>query len=808
MKRISAATRISIGLVGLTISALLTAQMVGLLPDPNKEILDGRKKLCETVAVGCALAVKKDDRQTVEDTIASVVQRNDDVLSAAVRDTSGTVIIEAGPHSGQWEPMQEDSASPVQAQIPIFKNGQRWATVELRFARLSSGAWWSFLDNPVTRLLLFVGVLAFIAYMLYLRKVLQHLDPSSVIPDRVKAVLNTLAEGVLILDRHQRIVLANKTFSAAIGAVPQEMQGRKAESLPWMVDKEGADAETWQKALLGNTVRTGVALKLARKDGGVRSFMVNSAPITAPDGTSRGVLATFDDVTSIEEKNVELQQMLSLLKDSRDEVDRQNRQLQVLAHHDPLTGLLNRRAFFEQAENRWSEAKRHGYDIACIMVDIDHFKEVNDYHGHAMGDNVLKVVANAIKERVRDGDIVCRYGGEEFCVLLSHATCEEAAVAGERFRTGVEGARCGDLQVTASLGVCSTNCGGDDLQDLIGKADAALYFAKDMGRNQVRRWDLIPSSAELEGTHGCSAKLPGDSDQAHTPIPLNAVHALLSALRHRDPETAGHSQRVGDLCVSAAEDLMPSRKVFTLEIAALLHDIGKLGVPDAILLKPGRLTEEEWEIMHNHDRMGVEIIESAFASPDLTNIVRHHHAWFGGNPAYPGLPEGEDIPLPARILSIADAFDAMVSDRPYRKAMSHEDAFEELRRCAGTQFDPDLVERFISTVLSDSRLRNQADEKNQGARQKLLQLSLEVERLACSLDARDLSTLSAIALSLVSKAQALNAPVVAQMAETIHNTAAHEKDILSLVSLTNDLMKHCRKAQQQCLDENPLEQPA
>ena len=189
-----------------------------------------------------------------------------------------------------------------------------------------------------------------------------------------------------------------------------------------------------------------------------------------------------------------------------------------------------------------------------------------------------------------------------------------------------------------------------------------------------------------------------DGRDGEIPIPIQAVNALMSALGYRDITTAEHCRQVAELCVMTAERMMSPSECFVLEVAGLLHDIGKLGVPDSILLKPGTLSDEEWEVMRRYSRMGVAIISSAFGSEELTELVRNHRAWFDGNPREAGLPRGKDIPLPARIGCIADAFSAMVSDRPYRQTMSVASAFAELRRCAGTQFDPELVERFIARV--------------------------------------------------------------------------------------------------------------
>jgi putative nucleotidyltransferase with HDIG domain len=267
----------------------------------------------------------------------------------------------------------------------------------------------------------------------------------------------------------------------------------------------------------------------------------------------------------------------------------------------------------------------------------------------------------------------------------------------------------------------------------------------------------------------------------------------MSALAHRDSATAEHSQRVADLCIATAKGLMSVNNCFVLEVAALLHDIGKLGVPDAILLKPGPLNEEEWKVMRTHDQMGVEIISAAFGSAGLTEIVRAHHAWFGGNPENPGLPTHNEIPLGARILTIADAYDAMVSERPYHRPKNRKQAFEELRRCAGKQFDPALVERLITAVEASDHGRRAAPAKV--SNRTALRVRLEIERLACALDDQDLGLLKAMASHIKAVANKDGLPQIATVAASLEKSAAEQTDLEGILKLTNELLELARSPQ-------------
>jgi diguanylate cyclase (GGDEF)-like protein/putative nucleotidyltransferase with HDIG domain len=485
--------------------------------------------------------------------------------------------------------------------------------------------------------------------------------------------------------------------------------------------------------------------------------------------------------------------MLDMLKQSRDEIDRQNRELQALATTDPLTGCRNRRSFYSEFQTNWGRAERYNEVLSCVMVDVDHFKRINDRYGHSVGDQVLQHIAERLRSLVRDCDLICRYGGEEFCVLLPQTNLEAAKQAGERYRRMIETSPCGSISVTVSVGVSSIKLGAKTPLELLDQADKALYGAKRHGRNRVVGWDEIRTEGEITERPSQVEAIAAADAQSKAPILFSAVGALMSALAYRDKATAKHSQRVADLCVATAGDLIPIGDVFLLEVAALLHDIGKLGVPDSILLKPGPLTPEEWKVMRSHDAMGEEIIAAAFASPELTNIVRMHHAWYGGNPHVANLPKGEAIPVAARILTIADAYDAMISDRVYRKGRSREEAFGELRRCAGTQFDPQLVERFIKAIMArETSGRTRASSPSQ---RTALMIRLDVERLACAVEAKNVSALTELARRVAAEATHDGLTQVAECAMELERSATGQGDPEQIARLTEELLKLCRAGQ-------------
>src|SRR5688572_24862774 len=380
MRRLSAATRISIAIVCLTITVLLGAQTMGLLPNPFQEALEGRKKLCESLAIYCSLAGRQGDVETVREAANAIMSRNPDVLSLALRKADGAIVVQAGNHEKHWKDITGAKSTSTQVQVPLFEGATLWGSLQISFKPLAASGWRGFIHHPIFRLIAFIATAGYLVYLFYLKRTLQYLDPSSVIPGRVKAMLDTLAEGVLVLDKQERIVLANESFGTLLGQSADGLQGTSVAKLPWSTPETESAPSTfpWAQSMTSGGVQRGIALSLPDGDGGKRTVTVNCAPITGGDGSTRGALVTFDDVTVIEAKNTQLRNMLDMLKQSRDEIDRQNRELQALATTDPLTGCRNRRSFYSEFQTHWGRAERYNETLSCVMVDVDHFKRIND----------------------------------------------------------------------------------------------------------------------------------------------------------------------------------------------------------------------------------------------------------------------------------------------------------------------------------------------------------------------------------------------------------------------------------------------
>ncbi len=756
MRMVSATTRVTLGLICLVISVWLVSYLLGMFPDNLAERTEGRVKLSENIALNCSLFATRNDLPMIEESLRKLLERNSDVLSAGIRRPSGELLMFAGPHDTQWTLKLLDKSNATQMRVPILEGQHLWGNVELRFRERPGENTWV-RKYPLLGLGIFTNAVTFILFFLYLRGVLRHMDPTKVIPRRVRQTLDSMAGGLLVLDTEQRILLANQAFADTLGVPVEETLGRKVSDLPFAIDKEGPPAGgfAWERAIATGEAQFGDIMTLRDKDGQSRLLKVSAAPVQGDDGRLRGAMVSFDDVTQLRAQQEELRGMLQKLSHSRDEIERQNLELERLASRDALTGCLNRRAFFREFDRVWNTAGASARPVACIMVDLDHFKRINDVHGHQLGDFVLQRTAEILRDGRAEADMVCRYGGEEFCLLLPDMGIEQAAVVGDRIRRAVEATDFQGVPVTASIGVSVRELGASNANELIDQADKCLYVAKRQGRNRVVRYDMAAKQlAERPATERGTASATPNGSVGDPSIPFNAVAALLSALAYRDQATADHARRVADLCVGMSRRLMSSSESYTLEVAALLHDIGKIGVPDSILLKPGKLTSDEWQVMDSQHKIGLEILAASFSSTALSDIIRAYRAWYGGDARHPDLPSGTAIPLAARILAIADAFDAITNRNPYREPMTREQAIAELRRSAGRQFDPELVEQFIASL--------------------------------------DLGAPAVVA-------SPYDSGRIANIAARLEAATRNDTDIGSLVRLTNELVEVCQSAQRSLL---------
>ncbi|MFA5375679.1 MAG: PAS domain S-box protein [Dehalococcoidia bacterium] len=350
---------------------------------------------------------------------------------------------------------------------------------------------------------------------------------------------------------------------------------------------------------------------------------------------------------------------------------------------DELTGLYNRRHFYEVIENEMNRTRRYGRCISMAMIDLDGFKKYNDKFGHASGDVILTDFAKALKEGLRRTDTAFRYGGDEFIVILPSTNAERAKEVIERIRKRWLKKLAAQIPDTEnvlgfSAGIAQFPENAETVDGLVFLTDTALYYAKRGGKQRVM----------LISDMGTSSL-----DVISSPT-LDQIYALAATVDTRDPYTYGHSKRVAAIAESLGKAIgLHGEELSGLVAAAFLHDIGKVGVADVILTKPGKPEKEEWEAIKKHCAEGAKIIQHVKELAPLAPYIMHHHEWYDGS-GYPDKLKGHKIPLCARIISVADAYDTMTAKRPYREAISPQEALKEMERCSGTQFDPKLIEAF------------------------------------------------------------------------------------------------------------------
>lgn len=455
--------------------------------------------------------------------------------------------------------------------------------------------------------------------------------------------------------------------------------------------------------------------RVLQDNGQIRWIHIRGKIILNKNGTPERICGLQTDITN--RKQIELQQKklldeyqfaLASEKLLMEELDRKNRELTELSITDGLTGLFNHRFLQDRFDFELKRVHRYGGNLSCLLLDIDHFKMINDSYGHQFGDSVLRQIAMIMKTQSREIDICGRYGGEEFMIItnlkaddaLRYATKLHTAIENHPFKKGQS-----SVKVTVSIGIAEYRSDVKFKQQLIERADNALYQAKKDGRNLIRIWKerecLGDKALDRGSVEELKLKFELMSKKMRNTC-MESINVLVKAIDAKDPMAKEHSRNVSIYAKMIAESMnMPKTEVEIISNAALLHDIGKISIHNEILSKKDNLTSLEYQALKRHPEIGVNILrELKFLEKELPIILHHHERFDGGG--YPHGLKGREIPIGSRIIAVADSFDAMVSGRSYKEKISSEIAIEELKKGCNTQFAPEIVEAFIKAIKTEN----------------------------------------------------------------------------------------------------------
>lgn len=472
---------------------------------------------------------------------------------------------------------------------------------------------------------------------------------------RFSDIVDFLPDPTLVVDPQGKIIVWNQAMEQMTGVEAGRMLGETTQSFAYSIYGE-------RKPMLADQVL------MRGKKTNCRAFNGDSRAMIAESFTS-GIrnkeLYLWAKAAPVYNQQGEVAGAIEIIRDITD-LKLTEQRLLYLNQRDRLTGLYNR-DFFEEALQRLEAGTDYSGTVGIIVCDLDGLKDVNDTLGHQKGDELLAITARLISEPFREEDLVARIGGDEFAVLLPYSPVHGVERACQRIRQAVDGYNQLNpgLPLSLSMGYAVARLGEIDLRALFIEAD-----------DNMCREKLLQS------------KSPRSS----------VVNVLMHALKARDFTTERHADRLQSIAINLGQSLgWSSSNLSKLRLLAQFHDIGKIGIPDRVLFKPGSLNSDEMLEMRKHCEIGYHIAKSAPALSHIAEgVLKHHERWDGNG--YPLRLSDNEIPLECRVLSIADAYDAMISDRPYRKAMERSDAIEEMRRCSGSQFDPHLVERFLNII--------------------------------------------------------------------------------------------------------------
>lgn len=505
------------------------------------------------------------------------------------------------------------------------------------------------------------------------------LEGHSFLPRLATMILKTTANAVVTVDRRGQITYLNEAAERLFALKREEVVGRTHAEVFHGGKVFGPGGEYLCKLTeVLDTGRAFTQMERVYPDLAPNTFFsVDALPFFDHEGRLVGAMGVYRDITRQKQAEKDLQEA--------------NRRLQAFSTGDLLTGLYNRQYFEERLSQEIARAKRLHTPLSLIVFDVDYFRQYCEQWGERQGDQLLVELARVVQGEARAGDVVGRLHEDEFALLLLDTPGEQAIRRAENLRQTVAAYpfSCRDRQpgghLTISVGVASYPTNADSAEELLRVAREALFQAKETSRNRVELYFSVLGS------------LRNRLDASQLDL-LHTVRTLITVINAKDRYTYGHTERVVRYAANVARAAgLGAGEVAVVELGGFLHDIGKIEISRDILNKREPLTREEWEILRQHPVWGAEIIKPVGSLAAVVPIVLYHHERFDGK-GYPEGLAGEEIPLAARLLAIVDAYDAMTTNRPYKRAKTTAEAIEEMERWAGKQFDPDLLQVFLEVL--------------------------------------------------------------------------------------------------------------
>jgi len=491
--------------------------------------------------------------------------------------------------------------------------------------------------------------------------------------------------------------------------------------------------------LIGQVARTGeIAIVREVNSTSLRPVLPGSVsaialPVTCAENLLGVLYVESSEPSEFTDEEVQLLRTLADLFAGALHNAKNFQKAQEQAITDGLTGVKTHRYLMEALSSEWKRSTRSNRSFSLVLMDLDRFKFVNDFYGHLEGDVVLQRVGLILEQNCRRSDIVARYGGDEFVILMPETNVEQARQIAGKLRSWIAAdPLLRDKNITASFGIACFPIHGSTPQELIQVADASMYLSKHQGGNAVfvaerrepgdatnwkrdvleaylgvmlhRQFSTGPAAFDeicqkiKQFSQSLNERGQSSSFERLPAVVMDAMSSLAYAVDSKDQYTQGHSKKVSTYAtiIAQAAGLKPI-EVEEVKLGALLHDVGKVGIPEDILNKAGPLDAEEWDTMKSHTVLGSQLLEPLVTLRNVREMIKHHHEFFDGS-GYPDQLEQERIPLGARIIAVADAYDTITSPRVYKKARSAEAALAEIERCAGAQFDPKLVCLFLEAI--------------------------------------------------------------------------------------------------------------